>query len=113
VIRLKHEYKGKEGYLMSVAEDVLEYLKEYHNSETKAIKSRGLCELFNLQNRQVRHLVSGLRQKGSPICSSNSGYWYSEDREDIDSTINRLSDQVRNMSLTIRGLRKAKGGYHK
>lgn len=63
MIRLKHEYKGKEGYLMSVAEDVLEYLKEYHNSETKAIKSRGLCELFNLQNRQVRHLVSGLRRK--------------------------------------------------
>jgi len=93
---------------MSVADDILEYLKEYHNSETKAIKGRGLCELFNLHSKQVRNLVNGLRQDGAPICSSNSGYWYSEDIQDIDNTIKRLADQVKNMSLAIKGLYKAK-----
>lgn len=95
---------------MNIAEDVLEYLKDYHNSETTAIKARGLCELFNLTSRGVRNVISGLRQSGAPICSSNSGYWYSEEQGDIDSTIKRLADQVKNMSLTIKGLQRAKEG---
>lgn len=95
---------------MSTEADIVDYLKEYHNKESKAIKSRSLCELFNLHSKQVRNLVSVLRQNGEPICSSNNGYWYSNDPEDLDRTIKRLSEQVKNMSRAVDGLYRAKEG---
>lgn len=36
---------------MSTEADIVDYLKEYHNKESKAIKSRSLCELFNLHSK--------------------------------------------------------------
>lgn len=93
---------------MRVDVDVMEYLKEYHCKEAEAVKSRELGTLFNLTNRGVRNLVSKLRQDGVPVCSSNNGYWYSEDEADITRTIKRLADQVLNMRLAIDGLKKAK-----
>ena len=95
---------------MSTEADIVDYLKEYHNKESKAIKGRSLCELFNLHSKQVRNLVSVLRQNGEPICSSNNGYWYSNDPEDLDRTIKRLSEQVKNMSRAVVGLYRAKEG---
>lgn len=47
---------------------------------------------------------------GEPICSSNNGYWYSNDPEDLDRTIKRLSEQVKNMSRAVDGLYRAKEG---
>lgn len=93
---------------MSVTADIVEYLREYHTSENKAIKGREICELFNLHSKQVRNIVSDLRKDGEPICSSNYGYWYSKAPEDLDRTIRRMAEQVKNMSLAIDGLQKAK-----
>lgn len=94
---------------MAIGMDITEYLKDYHNTEKTAIKGRDLCVLFNLHSKQLRNVVSDLRRDGKPICSSNAGYWYSEKAEDIDCTITRLSEQVKNMSRSIEGLYKAKG----
>lgn len=93
---------------MSVTADIVDYLRDYHTSENKAIKGRELCELFNLHSKQVRNIVSDLRQAGEPICSSNYGYWYSKEPDDLDRTIKRLSEQVKNMSRAIDGLQRAK-----
>jgi hypothetical protein len=93
--------------MASVGADITEYLKDYHLSENKAIKGRELCVLFNLTDKQLRNVVSGLRQEGKPICSSSYGYWYSTDPEDIEKTIHRLEAQVANMNISIRGLEKA------
>ena len=93
-----------------VSSDVLEYLKEYHSDEKNALKGREICTLFNVTSKQVRNIVNDLRQNGEPICSSNYGYWYSKDPEDLEATIARLSAQVVNMEKAIEGLRKAKGG---
>lgn len=91
-----------------VSNDVLEYLKDNHSNESNAIKGRELCVLFNVTSKQVRNIVNDLRQSGEPICSSNYGYWYSTDPEDLDSTIARLNAQVVNMQRAIDGLYKAK-----
>ena len=92
--------------MASVGADITEYLKDYHLSENKAIKGRERCVLFNLTDKQLRNVVSGLRQEGKPICSSSYGYWYSTDPEDIEKTIHRLEAQVANMNISIRGLEK-------
>lgn len=94
---------------MSTAHQMLEYLKDYHNTEIKAIKNRELRSLFNLTDKQVRNVVSQLRQEGAPVCSSSYGYWYSTDPDDIEKTLHRLEAQVENMNISIKGLRKALG----
>ena len=95
---------------MGISQQVLEYLKDYHNTESVAVKNRDLRLLFNLNDRQVRNVMSQLRQDGEPICSSSYGYWYSTDPDDIERTIHRLGAQVENMNISITGLRKALGG---
>ena len=95
---------------MSTAHQMLEYLKDFHRAENTAVKSRDLRSLFNLTDKQVRNVVSQLRQEGEPVCSSSYGYWYSTDPNDIEKTLHRLEAQVENMSISITGLRKALGG---
>ena len=96
--------------MFDVGTDIVEYLKEYHTDESKAIKGRDLRCLFNLTDRELRLVVSSLRQGGNAICSSTSGYWYSESPADIQITLSRLEGQVKNMNLTIKGLRQVLTG---
>lgn len=95
---------------MGTAYQMLEYLKDYHSTESEAVKSRELRILFNLTDKQVRNVVSQLRQDGEPVCSSSYGYWYSTNPDDIEKTLHRLEAQVENMNISITGLRKALGG---
>ena len=95
---------------MGTAHQMLEYLKDFHRSESGAIKSRELRTLFNLTDKQVRNLVGQLRKDGEPVCSSFYGYWYSTDPEDIEKTLHRLEAQVENMNFSINGLKQALGG---
>jgi len=91
-----------------IAKDIAEYLQEYHTTEEKAVKSRDLCLMFNLSDhKHLRIIVSNLRQEGVPICSSTYGYWYSKDPADVEKTIRRMEGQVKNMNISIMGLRKA------
>jgi hypothetical protein len=92
--------------MAGVGADVVEYLKHYHTEESNTVKSRELRTLFNLTDKQVRNVVSSLRQEGEPICSSSYGYWYSNDPEDIRKTLKRLEGQVHNMDIAISSLRK-------
>lgn len=95
---------------MDTAHQILEYLKDYHKTENKAVKSKDLRSLFSLTDKQVRILVSQLRQEGEAVCSSSCGYWYSTDPDDIEKTLHRLDAQVGNMIISIKGLRKALQG---
>ena len=95
---------------MDTAHSMLEYLKDYHGTETTAVKGRELRSLFNLTDKQVRNVVSQLRQEGAPVCSSSYGYWYSTEPDDIEKTLHRLEAQVVNMNISIKGLRKALTG---
>ena len=92
--------------MAGVSGDLLEYLKERHTEERHAVNGRDLCILFNLTDKQVRNVVSGLRQDGEPICSSTYGYWYSDDPADIMKTLGRMEGQVKNMNLSIAGLKR-------
>lgn len=50
--------------MAEVGKDITEYLKEFHTTEGKAIKARELCVLFNVHQKQLRNIVSDLRQIG-------------------------------------------------
>lgn len=89
---------------MGVGKDIAEYLADFHTTEDTAIKARDLRVLYNLQDKQLRNVISVLRQNGEPICSSSNGYWYSKEPEDISKTIRRMEAQVLNMRHSITGL---------
>ena len=91
---------------MDMGNNIAEYLKEYHPTEAEAIKARDLCELFNFNDqKQLRNVISELRQDGEAICSSSNGYWYSKDPVDLRKTIHRMEGQVKNMNISIKGLK--------
>ena len=94
------------GYMIIPTVGAYEYLKEFHTSEGKAVKARELCVLFNVHEKQLRNIVSDLRQNGEAICSSTYGYWYSRDPDDISTTLSRLVGQVDNMQKVIAGLNR-------
>ena len=96
--------------MFDVGTDIVEYLKAYHKDEATAIKGRDLRVLFNLTDRELRLVISSLRQNGEAVCSSTWGYWYSENPEDIQITLSRLEGQVKNMNLTIKGLKEVLTG---
>lgn len=91
--------------MAGVGSEIADYLKEWHITENKAIKARELCILFNLTDKQLRNVVSELRQEGEAVCSSSYGYWYSRNPEDIEKTLRRLEGQVLNMNIAISGLK--------
>lgn len=99
--------------MASTGKLIAEYLKEYHTEENKAVKGRELCVLFNLTDKQLRNVVSLLRQEGEAVCSSSYGYWYSTNLEDIEKTLRRLEGQVKNMNISITGLKQALTGGEK
>ena len=93
---------------MDKGNDLLEYLQENHTEENKAVGARELSMLFNTTQRGIRALVTELRKEGYPVCSSNNGYWYSEDEEDIRKTVARMEAQREKMEQAVTGLKTGK-----
>ena len=90
---------------MDKGKDLIDYLQECHFEESKAVSARELSTLFNVTQRGIRLLVTELRKEGYPVCSSNSGYWYSEDPEDINKTVSRMEAQIEKMAQAVAGLK--------
>ena len=42
-----------------------------------------------------------------PICSSNRGYYFASDKEEIIQTINQLTGRIKGISNAINGLQKS------
>lgn len=85
-------------------EHLCEYLKDLHRGEREAIHSCELEELFEITGSQLRYAVNQLRSNGYPICSSDFGYYYAANQDDIDHTIRRLNANVAAMSRARNGL---------
>lgn len=93
--------------MTDVGKEIVEYLQDFHKSENKAVSAGDLATLFNLTKRSLRTVVTDLRKESYPICSSNSGYWYSVNPEDIEKTARRLEAQAENMEKAVNGLRRS------
>lgn len=83
---------------------ILDYLKEHHTGRSRAVYSRELQRLFSLDGRTVRRHISKLRQAGCPICSDETGYYYADSQEEINSTVGRLNELVTKVSNARTGL---------
>ena len=86
------------------AEMIADFLIENHTEEAEAVNAVDLCMLFHLHKQDLRRLINYLRTTGLPICSSNSGYWYSENEVDVKNTLVALKSRIEGMNRAIQGL---------
>lgn len=80
------------------------YLKHFHTGKSRAVPSRELEQLFDLDGRSIRRRISVLRQEGCPICSDVNGYFYAENQQEINETVGRLNGLVTGVSNARTGL---------
>ena len=86
------------------AEMIANYLRENHTNEADAVNAGNLCLLFHIHKQDLRRLINYLRTTGLPICSSNSGYWYSESTVDVQNTLTALKSRIEGINRAIGGL---------
>ena len=85
-------------------EIILEYIRKFHKGRDRAVFSRELQFIFQLDGRSIRRKISALRQEGFPICSDETGYYYAESKKDVDNTINRMGSMLLSVSSAVDGL---------
>ena len=94
----------KTGKAMDKKNEVRDYLKNNHTGEDKAVFSSELEQLFSLDGRSIRRIISELRKEGCPICSDQKGYYFAQTQQDINRTISRLNELVTGVSNSRTGL---------
>ena len=67
---------------MNKSYEIMRYLHDHHKGEDKAILSRNLERLFELDGRSLRRKISKLREDGYRICSGPHGYYYAANQEE-------------------------------
>lgn len=83
---------------------ILKLLKDNHTTEETAIKSSEITYLTGYKGIEIRNRINRLRVSGEPICSSNKGYYYSNNLDDVNRTINNLNSRVSSINEAIEGL---------
>ena len=83
---------------------IANYLKKHHTGKERAVHSNELERLFSIDGRNLRRKISSLRQDGYPICSDETGYYYADNQNEINATVNRLNELVMKISNARTGL---------
>ena len=83
------------------------WLLERNSSRNSPIKSYMIQGTFSITDIVVRQIVGKLRDKGHPIASGKSGFWYAKNASDLQSTIDELTHRMSVMSRRKQLLLKA------
>ena len=75
----------------------------------EAITAKALAKRMDLSEAYIRRKINNARHFGFPICSTNFGYYFSEDPRDIELTINRLKRRISTQVAAIVGLSETIG----
>lgn len=86
---------------------ITEYLKKYHTGERHIVPSRELEVAFQIRGPELRTVINAERGKGYPICSTDKGYFYAENKEELQRTIRQLQSRIKKIAHAERGLTKA------
>lgn len=87
------------------------YMQTEHKGKANAVFSKELERLFHCKGTEIRRMVNELRIKGVPICSCSRGYYYAENRSDIEETIAHLDGRVSKIKAAQDGLREILNNY--
>ena len=82
---------------------VINYIAN-HGTKKEPITNREIGSALNLGEYEIRKRINEARCQGFPICSSNKGYYYSEDKSDILETIQSLMHRTIAVEKAVNGL---------
>lgn len=92
-------------------ERLLEYLKRACNGRGYRVSGAELEQTLGISGTDLRKLVNRLRQKGKPVCSDQSGYFYAATAGEVYSTIRQLRRMSDGLEAAIRGLEASLNGF--
>lgn len=84
-------------------EQVINYITN-HGSAEHPVSNAKISKHFDTSETNIRKYINKARCEGIPICSSNHGYYYSEDKADIVETIHSLNRRTIAVEKAISGL---------
>ena len=73
-------------------------------SIVEPVKNREIASALNITEVEIRKLINKARCKGIPICSTQKGYYYSEDKNEIINTIQSLMHRTIAVEKAVNGL---------
>lgn len=74
-----------------------------------AIKGKELCNMLNLNEREMRQLIEKERLNGVPIVADNCGYWITDDPAEIEHYCRKVSVVIRSYKRILVAIR-SRGG---
>lgn len=84
---------------------VIEYIKA-NSKHQKPVSSYKITEATGISGVAIRKAINKARCDGIPICSCGEGYFYSEDKNEIISTIQSLVNRTIAVDKAVNGLLK-------
>ena len=94
------------GYKAFVVENVDEIIIYIRNRGTKdnPVPNKEISANFRITEAAVRKKINAARCEGIPICSCDSGYYYSEDKDEILKTVDSLMHRTIAIEKAVKGL---------
>ena len=83
---------------------IVEYIAKNARNKDHAIIGRDVGKVFGITNVEVRKHINEARRHNVPICSCTSGYYYSNNADDIEKTIKHLRGRISKVECAIAGL---------
>lgn len=71
----------------------------------KAIHNEELAKQFGMSIHTIKKYIQDARMQGIPIVSDNSGYWITDDREELKAFIDSMQKQGKKRFKTIKALK--------
>ena len=95
------DYNQRQKYLYT-------FLHKYHKGRKNAIVTGQIEMAVELEENDIRRLISKFRREGVPICSCNEGYYYPESYSEIMEVATKFHKYLSTLITTIMCLLRAK-----
>lgn len=87
-------------------EEIVIYIKN-HASKMNPVTNKEISAHFSISDVTIRKKINEARCEGIPICACDSGYYYSEDKNEILKTVDSLMHRTIAIEKAVKGLVKA------
>lgn len=91
-------------------EPVTEYIRAHSNGAGRPVTGAQIADAMCVSGIDVRAMINRARSAGEPICSCRHGYYYSEDKGEIERTITSLYSRITKQEQAIAGLKSFRDG---
>ena len=84
-------------------DEIIIYIRN-HGSKVNPVPNKAMAAHFRISEVTVRKKINEARCEGIPICSCDSGYYYSEDKDEILKTVDSLMHRTIAIEKAVKGL---------